>query len=290
MRISIVTPCLNAARHIDETIDSVLRQRGDFEIEYVVVDGGSTDGTVESAGRYAAAVERGDFPIRCRGARMAVLCEKDEGMYDGLAKGLRRVTGDVAAYINADDFYLPNAFSVVAAVFRSVRGVRWLTGMTVSYNEEGQITEVRLPLGYSRPHIRGGLHGTCLPFIQQESTFFRRDLLESADLDRLRTCRFAGDFYLWHSFAGATDLDVVESCLAGFRRRRGQISADRARYLEEFLAIADPPTLRERLAGRVLRKADRFLTAAGKRRWNGRIIRFRENRWCRRVDSAEDAP
>lgn len=279
MKISVVTPCLDAARTIGETIESVVSQRGDFAIEYLLVDGGSSDGTVPLIEGYAGRVRDEAFPADRGRISLRWISEKDGGLYDALAKGFRLVTGDVVAYINADDFYLPHALSTVADVFRAFPDVRWLTGMTVKYNEAGQITEARMPLGYGRRMIRKGFHGTTLPFIQQESTFFRRDLLAGVDLDRLRAYRQAGDFFLWHAFAGSTDLYVVESCLAGFRCRPGQLSGNRGSYLREFSGIADRSGLADRMVAWLLRRADRFLTDPRKRRWNGKIISWRGTCW-----------
>ncbi|HEY4500327.1 MAG TPA: glycosyltransferase, partial [Candidatus Paceibacterota bacterium] len=100
MKFSIVTPVYNGQAHIRETIESVLSQEGDFEIEYFIMDGGSTDATVEIVLEYAS-----------RDKRVSVFSEKDSGMYDAVNKGFFKATGDVYAYINSDDVYEPGAFA-----------------------------------------------------------------------------------------------------------------------------------------------------------------------------------
>src|SRR6185369_3797077 len=105
MKFSIITPCRNAERYIGETIESVITQRGDFDLEYFVIDGASSDRTMEIARGYEHALRNGSFQAACRSVRMEVITEPDSGMYDALVKGLSRVSGDVVAYINADDFY-----------------------------------------------------------------------------------------------------------------------------------------------------------------------------------------
>src|SRR5262249_14817472 len=116
-RISIVTPSYNQARFIGETVESVLSQEGDFEIEYFVMDGGSTDGSVEIIQRYADRVASGTWPCRCRGLTMSWVSERDEGQTEAINAGLRRATGGILSYINSDDLYFPGAFHRVVEAF-----------------------------------------------------------------------------------------------------------------------------------------------------------------------------
>lgn len=240
-RITIVTPCFNAARVVGETVRSIVGQRsvagGRIELEYLVCDGGSTDGTVE-------AVEAAS------GGRAVVLSERDGGMYEALAKGLRRATGEVVGYLNAGDVYSPAALDVVADVFEATPA-RWITGMAVACNERLQVIEARLPYPYRRRLLRRGLYGRLMPFVQQESTFWRRELHATLDLERLAALRYAGDFYLWRRFAEVADLVVVEAYLGGFTFHRGQLSEDRAAYLREFDALRDPAGPFDWVQGRI---------------------------------------
>jgi len=238
LKISIVTPCYNAEKYIAETIESVIGQGGDFRIEYIVVDGASTDGTLEIVEHYRKRIETGLFPVRCRGAEIKLVSEKDRGMYEALAKGLKASTGEAVAYINADDFYQPNAFDAVSRIFKKYGAVHWLTGIPVLYDERGKVAGSHLPLGYDRKLILKGMYGRTLPFIQQESIFFRRDLIKSIDLEKLGSFRLAGDYYLWATFAKHTDLYLVHAYLSGFRTRHGQLSSDRSGYLKELGEIA----------------------------------------------------
>src|SRR6185369_149477 len=135
MKISIITPCRNAERFIAETIESVITQRGDFDLEYVIIDGASSDRTLQIATGYRERLESGTFPLACRSVSMEVLSEPDSGMYDALAKGLSRISGEVVAYLNADDIYFPNALSTVSAIFREHDEVCWVTGMCTVLNE-----------------------------------------------------------------------------------------------------------------------------------------------------------
>src|SRR4051812_12030764 len=92
-KFTIVTPSLNQAPYIAETIESVISQEGDFEIEYFVMDGGSNDGSVAIIEDYAGRLQRGEWPVRCRNIQMHVRSEADRGQSDAINKGLRRATG-----------------------------------------------------------------------------------------------------------------------------------------------------------------------------------------------------
>ena len=275
---SIVTPCLNAAPWLDETIHSVLDQTavrsGKANVEHIVLDGGSGDNTVP--------ILQG-FQERHPGI-FSFASEPDRGVYDALAKGLRRARGDVVAYLNAGDYYHPTCFDVVRTIFEQYPAVAWLTGYSVLYNEFSQVFDVTLPYLYRRRLVRQGAYGLQLPFIQQESTFWRAELLSEVDYDRLASCRLAGDFYLWHQFAGKTDLRIVKGFLGGFRCQPGQLSTDLAAYRDEMRSIVTSnPTARDRaqvLLDRALWRAPSWLMP----RMNPDIFRFsREHGWTARL-------
>lgn len=103
LKISIVTPSFNQASFLEETIDSVLSQR-DPNLEYVIMDGGSSDNSVEV--------------IKRKTSRLAYwTSEPDKGQYDAINKGFAKTTGDIMAWINSDDKYTPWAFSIVRDLF-----------------------------------------------------------------------------------------------------------------------------------------------------------------------------
>jgi hypothetical protein len=229
---TVVTPCFQAEAAIGPTVESILAQSalrsGRVRLQYLVCDGGSTDRTVERVRQVA-------------GAAATVLSEPDRGMYDALAKGLRRAEGDVVSYLNAGDLYHPAAFDVVADLFETGR-VRWLTGLNVNCNRRHQVIRTLLPWGYRREHVRRGVYGLAVPeMIQQESTFWERALHRTVDFERLASCRLAGDFYLWWCFASAAELDVVDSHLGSFTQHPGQQSTDLEGYRREMRALADRP-------------------------------------------------
>jgi glycosyltransferase involved in cell wall biosynthesis len=242
-RISIATPCRNAAAHIEETVRSVLANTAlrdpSVQLQYLVCDGASTDGTV-------AIVERLFEQARAPNLDLHLISEPDSGMYEALARGLSRMDGDIRAYLNAGDYYSPTAFEVVLDLFQRP-GVDWLTGLQVRYNRHSHLVAANLPYRYRRRHFETGEYGRWLPFLQQESTFWDASLQRVIDLDRLASFRLAGDYYLWRRFAEHAPLHVVEAWLGGFKVHDGQLSLDRAGYRAEVATMTRRPGLADRL-------------------------------------------
>lgn len=109
MRFSVITVCWNAAETIGDTLASVAAQVGP-EVEHIIIDGGSTDGTLEIVERFAR-------------PGLQVLSGPDKGIYDAMNKGLALATGDVIGFLNADDFYCrTDALAAIAAAFETDRG------------------------------------------------------------------------------------------------------------------------------------------------------------------------
>lgn len=118
MKISIVTVTFNSAKTIACTIESVLKQKYD-DYEYIVVDGGSKDSTVNIIK---------DWEPKFNG-KMHWISEKDKGMYDGINKGIRMATGDVVGIINSDDFYhREDIFQIINDSFENNKGVEAIYG------------------------------------------------------------------------------------------------------------------------------------------------------------------
>jgi hypothetical protein len=198
-RITLITPVLNAARYMEQTIRSVLAQ--DYpNLEYGIVDGGSTDGTVEIIRRYEKWITWW-------------VSEPDQGMYDAINKGFARTSGEIMGWISGTDQLHLGALRVVGSVFRSFPHVEWITGRPTILNEEGMTTHILDVARWSRIRFLAGANH-C---IQQESTFWRRSLWERAGgyVDASR--RNASDFELWVRFFRHAALYSVNALIGGFR-------------------------------------------------------------------------
>ena len=111
MIITVVTPSYNQGKFLEETIISVIGQEGDFFLDYIIVDGGSKDSSVELIKKYEALLQRGEWPIRCRGIEYRWLSEKDNGQTDAIIKGFRMAKAEVLAWLNSDDTTFPGLCS-----------------------------------------------------------------------------------------------------------------------------------------------------------------------------------
>ena len=238
MKFSIVTPVYNGANYIVETIESVLSQEGDFEIEYIVADGNSTDGTIEIVQSYADRVSAGQYPLHCKKAVLRYFSQKDRGMYDALEKGFTLTSGDVMAYINADDRYLPGAFAAVASILAHYPDIEWAKGINTACDESGAPTARESScLLYRQDWLQKGIYGRSAYFVQQDSVFWRRTLWEKAH-PALASYRLAGDYALWIAFAAHAPLWSFNKRVSVFRERAGQLSAVMDPYRREQELIA----------------------------------------------------
>ncbi|MBI5561764.1 MAG: glycosyltransferase [Deltaproteobacteria bacterium] len=115
---SIVTPSYNQGRFIEDTIKSVLAQAGEFYIDYVIMDGGSTDASVDIIMKYERLLREGKWPVRCLGIEYRWVSEKDGGQADAIEKGFARARGEIGVWLNSDDvFYSDRVFEAVARYF-----------------------------------------------------------------------------------------------------------------------------------------------------------------------------
>jgi len=134
-KISVVTPSYNQGRYIKATIDSVLSQNYP-NLEYIVMDGGSTDGTVDILKSY--------------GKKLKWESKKDRGQTHAINKGLRQATGEVLAYLNSDDIYLPGALRRVGEYYQKTKA-DWITGDCLTISEDGSLSKNNwLISGYKR--------------------------------------------------------------------------------------------------------------------------------------------
>ena len=228
MKISIVTISFNQRAYLRTCIDSILNQKG-CDLEYIVVDPGSTDGSRELIESY--------------GERIVRVFEPDAGPADGLNRGFACATGDIYGFINSDDYLLPGALAAVTAFFREHPANAFMTGHGFCEVESGVRQRV-YPNVLTRAVM---LHRADILF--QQSTFFPAALYRKAGGFNLGngTC-WDYELFLKFLLGGATH-HVIERDLAVFRLHHGSISGSgrlEDRYFRDLDTIFEATLGRKR--------------------------------------------
>ena len=221
LKFTIVTAVYNCEEYIEKCILSIKNQTY-HNFEHIIMDGGSTDRTLDIIKKY-----EGTYNMR-------FVSQKDEGMYDAIVNGFDTATGEVFSWLNADDMYMPWTLAVVNNVMTNAK-VEWCMGFPCYWDEEDNYRCQMMISNYSRNNIKNGLHdGRVLPFIQQESCFWTKELWEKSNGKFIREYKLAGDYHLWRLFAQHTNLYKINSPISGFRHRVGQQSEDKSKYYLEI--------------------------------------------------------
>jgi glycosyltransferase involved in cell wall biosynthesis len=232
-RFVIITPVLNGATYVAATLASV---QGQTDVDWVhyLVDGGSTDGTLELLTQAAA-----DDP------RRRIVTGRDKGLYDALFKGFEHAAADgvndaktICVWLNSDDLLMPWAFATLRHAFDET-GADWVTALPALWDKDGRLVLVQPYNWYPRRLIRAGqFHNRSLGFIQQESTFFTLNLLSklpASTIETIRNNKLAGDFLLWREFANHSALVSIVATVAGFRNHGSNASvAQSTKYFDEI--------------------------------------------------------
>lgn len=197
-RISIVTPSFNQARYLEQTLRSVLDQ--DYpDLEYIVMDGGSTDGSVDL--------------IRSCASRLAYWTSgRDRGQTDAINQGLARATGDILGWLNSDDVYLPGTLHRIARAFREARDADVVYGDYELITPDGRPFLRRREIPFDWYCLLYGVN-----FIGQPSSFFTRAAWQRfGPMDESLRYSMDYDFYLRIGHGGGR-FQLVPECLSQYR-------------------------------------------------------------------------
>lgn len=229
MRFSIITPNYNGEMFLEETIASVLQQRENgIDLEYIVVDGESNDRSHAILDKYGDGIDQ-------------LIVERDSGPADAINKGLKAATGDIVAWLNADDVYYPKALNRVKEIFHADSSIAFAFGKCPIIDEKG--SEIRNGITRFKEFffpLNSRFTYQCINYISQPAMFFSRKALLQAGL--LRTDMVAAWDYefilrLWREGAGVS---IPDHPISAFRWHEQSISGQNfgIQFKEEFDAAA----------------------------------------------------
>ncbi len=218
-RISIVTPSLNQGDFIEVTIQSVLSQMYP-NLEYIIIDGGSTDSTLSILNNYSGQVKW--------------ISEKDSGQTDAINKGLRLVTGEILAYLNADDILLPGSLSDVANIFKEHPEIQWLTGRCKIIDDSGKDVRRAIYL-YKNFLLYSSSYRLLLltNYISQPATFWRSELLSLCGLFD-SDLNYVMDYDYWLRIWKVASPYIHHQDIAGFRIQHNSKTTSGG-HLQEYI-------------------------------------------------------
>ena len=253
MKISVITPSLNQGEFIERTILSVLSQKGDFDLEYIIVDGGSRDDSLDIIKRYEHS--------------LIWVSEKDRGQSDAINKGFNMASGDIFAWLNSDDTYEPGGLAEVVEQYDKNK-FAWCFGNCRNIDENDR--EIRkLVTGYKIFESRRYSFRRLLSknFISQPAAFFTRKVYREIGPLNL-SCEYSMDYDYWLRIGKKYPPHYVDKFLANFRwhgetknSRNYRKSAHEAYLVAKRYATQQDkyPVLRHYLHYRILTVLYRFL-------------------------------
>lgn len=224
-RITIVTPNFNMERFLEQTITSVVAQNY-ANLEYIVIDGGSTDDSARIIKKYDKEISYW-------------VSEPDSGLYAALNKGFQRSTGEIMGWLNSDDILHEGSLTTVAKLFTSNVSMNWLQGYPNTIDMNNQIIHKREHVSSKYNFYLRDFTWDMNAYVQQESTFWRRSLWKKAGEHIDERYKLAGDFELWMRFFRHEKLCCSRQLLGAYRKRPGQKSSDIDAYNFEANQIVD---------------------------------------------------
>jgi glycosyltransferase involved in cell wall biosynthesis len=214
-RITVVTPSYNQGQYLEETIQSVLRQ-GYPNLEYIIIDGGSSDNSVDIIKKY-------------EGQLAFWVSEPDRGFGDAINKGFRRATGSILCWLNSDDLLQPGALTIVGTYFKHNPTVGVVYGDRFVINEQSIMIAQRCFYFYMPGQFKYGRS------IGQESTFWRREIfIRAGEINE--NLQFAIDFDLWCRLSKIAPVRHLPFFLGAFRKQTASKTANiRQKGVEETI-------------------------------------------------------
>lgn len=239
-KLSVITPSLNQGEFLERNILSILNQTYD-NIEHIVIDGGSTDNTVDILKRYEGSVKW--------------ISEPDKGQSDAVNKGFLMATGNIFSWLNSDDTYPSNGVETVVHYFNERPDVIFIYGENDSIDEDDNIIDKHVPSDFSVSEL---VNQACT--IHQPSTFFRRSVIQDVGLlDLGLEYALDLDFFIRVGLHySENQLLKVPETLAYFRRHPGQKTGYCASFMNTLACEIETLRLSRKYGGSIFNKRHRL--------------------------------
>jgi glycosyltransferase involved in cell wall biosynthesis len=270
--ISLVTPSYNQDAYLEATIRSILLQ-GYPNLEYIIIDGGSTDGSPDIIRKYEPWLSYWETG-------------PDDGQYSAIQKGFQLSTGKIMAWLNSDDLYFPWALHTVAEIFSTFPHIKWLstTSLCTMGSSGSPFNISRVPEYSRRAYFSQDLIKNPIT-IQQESTFWKRDLWDQSGAQFNNDLNYAGDFELWTRFWQFEELATTSLPLGMFRYHKNQKTINIAAYFDEARIVLDHyrrplpfPVIFLYPLLYLLKRCNSSINWLGARKWR-LLLKTRTNQW-----------
>lgn len=224
-KISLITPTLNQAQFIRQTIRSILSQKYP-KLEYIIIDGGSTDSTVGILKSYRD--------------KIIWVSEKDEGQSDAINKGLKMATGDIVAYLNSDDYLEERSLWKIGEYFSQNKKAYWLTGKCKIVDKDNKEIRVLISL-YKNFFLKYLSHINLLyivQFVSQPATFWRREILKKVGFFD-KSLFYSMDYDYWLRLMKYYKLYFLDTYIASYRIHQTSktVANPIKQFAEEYLVM-----------------------------------------------------
>lgn len=224
-RITVITPSFNQAKFIKKTIDSVLVQNYP-DVEYLVYDGGSTDGTVDV--------------LRSYGRKIRWISQKDKGQSEAINQGLKKATGEIVCFLNSDDYFTSDCLFTVGNYFKENPKSQWVTGKCKVVNSKNQEIRklVTIYKNFFLKYFRNRSILQIINYISQPSTFWRKTLVEKIGLFDV-TLNYSMDYDYWLKMIDKCPLYFIDKYLSCYRVHDSSkaVTSPRLQFSAEFAIV-----------------------------------------------------